>query len=188
MDVDRELAKVRALADPTRVALYDVIGIAGDDGATDEQLRAAVPSARRTLAYDLEELKQAGWIERVDGDPVTWVRTDAPITWDSEMVADPRSGVLAQELERIILQRRADRIRDWLDERETAKWSKQWVAASISHDYTLHLQPADLVEFEERFVLLVDEYRRRGSQTKDAASTDDVETVLLTVTGIPFRV
>ena len=104
------------------------------------------------------------------------------------MVADPRSGVLAQELERIILQRRADRIRDWLDERETAKWSKQWVAASISHDYTLHLQPADLVEFEERFVLLVDEYRRRGSQTKDAASTDDVETVLLTVTGIPFRV
>lgn len=181
MDIEDGLAKLRALADPTRMALYDVIGIAGEEGTTAQRLAASVPSARRTMQLDLSELADAGWIAGAAvGEDVVWRLTDQPIRWDPEMLADPRTSILTGELERIVLQRRADRIQEWLGQRGGPEWSQEWVDASISHDYTLHLRPVDLREFERRFVSLIDEFR----QPRDR---DGGETVLVTLTGIPFR-
>lgn len=186
----RRVVALQAVADPVRLDLLEALSLSAGPLTTTE-LSTAVPAARRGVQAHLRRLHEAGWVEHVDGEGrhARWRRADSePVVWtedeerhDSEAVA-----LAAEELDRVATARRARRAERWAAERRAGRrWDEAWAAASISHDYLLHLTPDELVTLEELLRQVLDRQHRAYAGGR-ADPPEGAEVVAVTLLAFPI--
>ena len=180
-----EIARFRAIADPIRLEIVEALELRG--ALTGKELRRL--ASTRSIIHHLRVLRDAGFIENVAGDEEMWQLTSTPgpvLAWDEAAAQDPRVELLVRELERISTDRRSRRLARFDREVEEGKWPAEWAAAAIGRDYLLSMSLSDLSELDEKWRVLVEEFKERCDPKKvsgDAARRD----VFVTLAAFPIR-
>lgn len=177
------LHRLRAISDPVRIDLVDVL-MSGPP-ATSTQLGRMVPAAKGGMRWHLKQLDEAGFVQAMPGtDPVVWEATRQPVAWSADE-KDPAVLLAVAEFDRVRTDRRRQRLAQWSDARYDRPWSgTAWPEASISRDWTIpNVGVEDLERLDERIVEVLREFR----DEVEAAGNDSGETVFVTVGAFPWR-
>lgn len=180
---DELLLRLRAISDPVRIDIIDVL-MAGTS-ATRTELGRMVPVAKGGMRWHLKKLEEAGFIVAVPGtDPEEWAATRMPVAWSADEV-DPEVVRAVAEFDRVRTDRRRRRLADWADQRYERPWAgTAWPEASISRDWVIPgATVEDLERLDQRITQVIGEFRE---QVK-AAENDGGETIFLTVGAFPWR-
>ncbi|TWE07360.1 helix-turn-helix domain-containing protein [Rudaeicoccus suwonensis] len=177
------IARFRALAYPSRIAIMDALH-AANGVVTEDELGRWVPEARRNLRTHLAALEKAGIIQRVAASDSWELQRTAPVEWTDDMVrGSSRLQRAVQEFERLLTQRRIDRMRQWAQERHHS-WPSEWSDASTSTDYVLRMTVQEMEDLDARISA---EIRRARDQARSREAAAEEETVFVTVSAFPLR-
>lgn len=182
---DEEIARFRAIADPIRLELVEALELRGP--LTSKELRQL--ASTRSIIHHLRVLRDAGFIESVEGETDTWQLTSNPgpvLAWDEAAARDPRVELLIRELERISTERRSRRLARFDKEVEDGKWPEEWAAAAIGRDYLLSMSLDDLSELDERWRAMMEEFKDRCRPGKSVAAGAGQD-VFVTISAFPIR-
>lgn len=186
------LDRYRVIADSVRQQLLDVMHLDGPQSSA--ELRRKVPDSKGSLRWDLTRLEGAGFIENVGGSgpEALWRVVPGAVYVTEDLASHPRMAPAVQEVERVAIQRRSDRMRSWGLERHTRKWSARWSDSSISRDYLLRLTPEELDDLDSLIDDAVRTVRERSQQRREAAGSQAAtakqeERVFVAVAAFPFR-
>lgn len=163
---ERRLRFFSALSSPTRVAIIDAIKANG--AMTERELGAwlvavgdLAPQARPGLSrVHLETLAAARLIE-LDGD--RWCEgagLAGGVHWTGIDPTDTELASAAQEFERVLTERRIQRIRHWA-RTQWSEWPTEWSARAIATDNVHHCRPDELDWLDERLHELTREFEDR---------------------------
>ena len=147
---------MRALAHPTRLALLDHLHSV--EHATATECGDAVGDSPSSCSYHLRALAKWGFVEEAEGGrgrERPWRATAARIEFPSD---GHEAAVLRDEL----VARQQQRLRDAL--RREHELPAAWRRAAETSAATLELTPKELQELGERFEVLLDEFRGRGTR------------------------
>ncbi len=149
---------LRALAHPLRLDLLEVLTTT--TAATAAECARRLGSTQASCSYHLRQLAKYGFVEqadaRVDGRDRPWRLTALQQSWS---VAD--AGPAAQELERVFVQREADRIVAWNS--VVAAQPEAWVDAGFLGGATLPMTAPEVLALRERLFEALEPYIARLS-------------------------
>jgi DNA-binding MarR family transcriptional regulator len=101
---------LRALAHPLRLDLVEVLGVLGQ--ATAAECARRLDTSQASCSFHLRQLAKYGFVEEAqpseDSRERPWRLTDLEQNWSAD------AGPAADQLERVFVQREADRILGWL--------------------------------------------------------------------------
>jgi len=130
---------LRALAHPLRFDLIELLGAFGSMTAAECARRLGTGQA--TCSFHLRLLAKYGFVEAAapsrDGRERPWRLTDLEQSWSSD------AGPAVDQLERVFIQREAERMLGWV-ERSRAEPSR-WLDAAFLGGATVPLTPTELV-------------------------------------------
>ena len=142
---------LRALAHPLRLDLIELLGTAGPLTAAESARR--LDSTQASCSYHLRMLAKYGYVEeageRGDGREHPWQLTDVRQSWSGD-------GPAARQLERVFVQREADRILAW--QSASAHQPKAWRDASFITGASLPLTAGELENVRERLAAILEPY------------------------------
>jgi predicted ArsR family transcriptional regulator len=148
--------RLRALAHPLRLDLIETLTMLGS--ATAAECAREVGSTQANCSFHLRQLARFGFVEeaepRADGRARPWRLTSLEQTWSSDDAA-------ADQLERVFVQREAERILGWLA--RSADEPEAWTTASFRGGMTLPMTAAELDEVSERLRAVLQPYVERLS-------------------------
>lgn len=183
-----DAAALKAMAHPLRLRLYYALALA--ESATATRLAEQVNESVSLVSYHLRQLARHGYVE-TDPDPVTpdarerwWRPTSVGFNWTPSDFGDDADGVQAlAQAERQTDAHRAAYRQGWLDGKPG--WNEAWRDAAVTTDNPLmRMTPAELTEFGNAYVHLMESWRDRLA----AAEEDPLrEQVLLLFQAFPFR-
>ncbi|QSB04667.1 ArsR/SmtB family transcription factor [Natronoglycomyces albus] len=108
---------MRALAHPLRLDLIELLGTYGDSTAA--QCARRLNSNQASCSFHLRQLAKYGYVEQAeptgDARERPWRLTDIEQSWSP-------TGAAAEELERVFVQREAERILSWRSQQEAEPW------------------------------------------------------------------
>lgn len=178
--------ELRALSHPVRLALMEALG-GGPLTAT--QAGELIGETPTTCSFHLRQLARYGFVEEAGGGrgrARPWRLTrrgwSAPARPD-----DPDWTRASQALDRVLLDRYAQRLRQFVDEAPT--YPKEWYEAAIGRQHLVHLTPAELNEFAAAYQELVADLTARfdARRTDPAARPAGALPVELLLFGYPVR-
>jgi DNA-binding transcriptional ArsR family regulator len=155
---------MRALAHPVRIALLDTIRRDGTITAT----RAAelLGESPGNMSWHLQTLAKYGFIEEAGegrGRRRPWrVTSDSRSFHTGE--ADPDTAVAGEALERSLLARTDDQLRDWWSQR--LAYPAKWRRAAFTNDSVRYVTADELASIMDEILEIVDRYRDREDKDK----------------------
>ncbi|NES12588.1 MULTISPECIES: helix-turn-helix transcriptional regulator [Micromonospora] len=160
-----EARELRALSHPVRLALLEALN-GGPLTAT--QAGELIGETPTTCSFHLRQLARYGFVEEAGGGrgrARPWRLTrrgwSAPARPD-----DPDWTRASQALDRVLLDRYAQRLRRFVDEAPT--YPREWYEAAVGRQHLVHLTPDELSEFAAAYQELVADLTARF----DARRTD----------------
>lgn len=161
-----DVATLRALAHPVRLALIEHLSMQGPLTATEaSDLVGESPSA---CSFHLRQLAKAGFVVETGegaGRRRPWRITQIGMSFDPD-AADPAVRRASTEVALLLRDRQLERYRRWIANRTT--WPAEWRRAAIDHEYGFWLTAEELTalqeELAERFLAL------RRERLEDAAT------------------
>lgn len=142
---------MRAMAHPLRLELIELLGTAGS--ATAAECARRLGSTQANCSYHLRLLAKYGFVEqaapRGDGRERPWQLTDVEQSWSGH-------GVAAEQLERVFVQREADRIMAWqaAAEQEPGEWREVGFVGGA----TLPLTAEEAVNVRDQLAAVIEPY------------------------------
>ncbi len=153
----RDAPTLRALANPIRYALYELVATSGPLTATDAA--AIVGQSPTTCSFHLRQLARYGLIEDVDaehGRSRPWRVRQAGLR---VVPSDHDAGLAATALAGVMRQRVFARLGEWDEERSA--WPDAWQRSAGEADYLLYLTLDELVELKDQLRTLLAPYAER---------------------------
>lgn len=167
---------LRALAHPLRLDLIELLGTSGPLTAAESARRLG--STQASCSYHLRLLAKYGYVEQAaqvgDGREHPWQLTDVRQSWSGD-------GPAAHELERVFVQREADRILSWQGAR--AEQPEPWRDAAFLTGASLPLTAEELQDVRERLSAIVEPYVAR--LTDPSLAPDSARIVRVVLAGTP---
>jgi predicted ArsR family transcriptional regulator len=145
---------LRALAHPLRLDLVELLGALGQ--ATAAECARRLGTSQASCSFHLRQLAKYGFVEQAqpsdDSRERPWRLTDLEQSWAAD------AGPAADQLERVFVQREADRILAWLAADETPE---SWRQASFVGGATVPLTVEELESVRAELRALLEPYVRR---------------------------
>ena len=180
MDMEAKLARLRAVANPARLDILEVLRAGGP--ATAGQITKAIPRVSGGLTHHLRILVDQQFIEQDSEGRYT--AKVVPITWDADEYDDDTWRLTVATVNRVLVQRRIDRLRGWSD--SSANWSKDWRDNSFSDDSLLTLNAEELDQLGSDLDEVLDKYR---ALTRSRVGRDDpaLQSVFMLAVAFPVE-
>jgi DNA-binding transcriptional ArsR family regulator len=170
---------LRALAHPLRLDLIELLGALGSTTAADCGRRLGVSQA--SCSFHLRQLAKYGYVEQApqtgDSRERPWQLADLEQSWSSV-----EGGAAAEQLERVFVQREADRILHWTS--ASAKEPESWRRASFMGGVTLPVTAAELDAIGGELRAVLEPYV--GRLTDPASRPADVRFVRVLLAATPL--
>lgn len=167
---------VRALAHPLRLDLIEVLGTLGP--ATAARCGRQLGVSQASCSFHLRQLAKYGFVEEAepgrDRRERVWRLTDFEQSWQSGPVTD--------QLDRVFIQREADRMIGWTGRRDGE--SAEWQDAAFLGGATLPVTADELLEIRQQLRAVLDPYV--GRMTEGAPHPEGARFVRLLVAGTPI--
>lgn len=145
---------MRAMAHPLRLDLIELLGTVGPSTAAECGRRLG--SSQASCSYHLRQLAKYGFVEHAappaDGRERPWQLTDIEQRWTGQ-------GAAADQLERVFVQREADRILAWLG--TAAEQPEKWRDVSFVGGATLPLTAEEAAAVRRELAAVLDPYLTR---------------------------
>jgi DNA-binding MarR family transcriptional regulator len=169
---------LRALAHPLRFDLIELLGALGPMTAAECARRLGTSQA--TCSFHLRLLAKYGFVEEAersaDGRERPWRLSDLEQSWSSE------SGPAVDQLERVFIQREAERMLGWVErsDGEPAPWTR----AAFLGGMTLPLTPDELTMARDQLRAVLAPYVQRLGDP--AAWPADARLVRVLLSAVPL--
>ena len=155
---------IRALAHPLRVTLLEVIRREGEITAT----RAAelLDESPGNMSWHLQTLAKYGFVEESGkgrGRSRPWRVSSNSQRFDTSM-ADPESAAAGEALERTVMERNYDRMRDWWSQRP--HYPRKWRRAAFVAQSLTYLTDAELAAISDEIHAIYSRYPDRTDPEK----------------------
>jgi DNA-binding MarR family transcriptional regulator len=146
---------MRAMAHPLRLDLIELLGTVGPSTAAECARRLG--STQASCSFHLRQLAKYGFVQKAeprdDARERPWQLTDIEQRWSSS-----EGGAAAAELERVFVQREADRIMAWP---AAAEPDPSWRDSAFVGGATVPLTSEELAEVRNRLRQVLDPYVAR---------------------------
>lgn len=143
---------MRAMAHPLRLDLIELLGTVGP--ATAAECARHLDSTQASCSFHLRQLAKYGFVEqatpRGDARERPWQLTDIEQRWSSS-----EGGAAAAELERVFVQREADRMMAWSASEEP---DPGWRESAFVGGATVPLTAAEMAEVRDRLREVLEPY------------------------------
>jgi predicted ArsR family transcriptional regulator len=167
---------VRALAHPVRLDLIEVLGTLGPSTAARCGRQLGVSQA--SCSFHLRQLAKYGFVEETERGPDRRERV-----WRlSEFEQSWQSGPVTDQLDRVFVQREADRMLGWTGRR--AGEPAEWQDAAFVGGATLPVTADELLEIRQRLRAVLEPYVPR--MTEGAPHPEGARFVRLLMAGTPI--
>jgi predicted ArsR family transcriptional regulator len=167
---------IRALAHPLRLDLIEALGTLGPSTAASCGRHLGVSQA--SCSFHLRQLAKYGFVAEAPPGPDrrerVWQLTDIEQSWESGPVTD--------QLDRVFVQREADRMLGWTARRAAAP--AEWQDAAFLGGATLPVTAAELLEIRAALRALLDPYVLR--MTDGVPRPEGARFVRLLLAGTPL--
>ena len=189
---ERRLRFFSALSSPTRVAIIDALKANGamSEKALGEWLVAVgdlAPQARPGLGrVHLGVLEEANLI--VQDSAGTWTvgnGLQGGVHWTGIDPHDEELSAAAQEFERVLTERRIQRVRHWA-RTQWSDWPAEWSTTAVATDNIHHLTPSELGWLDEQLHELTNQLEQRVTARREAAGRDGERPVFRTFAAFPW--
>lgn len=144
---------MRAMAHPLRLDLIELLGTVGPSTAAECARRLG--STQASCSYHLRLLAKYGFVEQAepsgDARERPWRLTDVEQSWSGR-------GAATEQLERVFVQREADRILGW---HATSEPRPEWRDAGFVGGATLPLTPEEAVAVRDGLAAVIEPYVAR---------------------------
>ena len=168
---------MRALAHPLRLDLIEALTVLGP--ATAAACARHLGSTQALCSFHLRQLAKYGFVEQAadsgDRRERPWRLTDVEQSWSSA------NGPAAEQLDRVFLQREADKMLRWVD--RAPGEPEEWRRAAFAGGATLPVTPAELGEIAARLRAVLAPYVDR--LTDHSARPAGVRSVRIMLAGTP---
>lgn len=145
---------MRAMAHPLRLELIELLGTVGPSTAAECARRLG--STQASCSYHLRLLAKYGFVEqaesRGDGRERPWQLTDIEQSWSGR-------GTAAEQLERVFVQREADRIMAW--QAAAQQQPQEWRDVGFVGGATLPLTAEEAVTVRDQLAAVIEPYVAR---------------------------
>ena len=159
---------LRALSHPIRLALLEVLAVAGPLTAT--QAAERIGESPSTCSFHLRQLAKYGFVEEAGGGrgrQRPWRRTH--LGWRVPFQADnPEFTLASQGLVRVLLQRYWQRLQRWLE--TYPAYPAEWQEASVSSEYAMYLTADELAELKAELHAVLNRFFTRYRDRYDDPS------------------
>jgi DNA-binding transcriptional ArsR family regulator len=155
---------VRALAHPLRVALLEAVRREGTITAT--QAAELLGESPGNMSWHLQTLARYGFLEEAGtarGRSRPWRLTSDSRSFETSMT-EPESVIAGEALERTLLARVHDQLREWWSRR--LSYPVKWRRAAFMTDSIRYLTPEELASVMDEILAIYDRYRDREDQEK----------------------
>jgi DNA-binding transcriptional ArsR family regulator len=170
--------RMKALAHPARMAVFDFLGtrrIEGADGATATEIAEVAGMTPSAMSYHLRTLAKAGFIEEAPNRGDARERVWRLRLHSFEISAEPDAPESAQIVEREMVEAFANEhqraFERWLQARHQLDPELKDLSTMASGRF--RLTPDELLEFRTRFFALMDEYVERSNEYTEKGDADD---------------
>ncbi len=158
---------IRALAHPLRVALLEAIRRDGEITAT----RAAelLDESPGNMSWHLQTLAKYGFLEATEGRGRIrpWRLTSGSRIFETGMATDPETTAAGEALERTVIARTYDQMRDWWSRR--LAYPVKWRRAAFVTDTVRYLTAEELASIMEEINAIYDRFAAREAREKRPA-------------------
>jgi predicted ArsR family transcriptional regulator len=169
---------LRALAHPLRLDLVELLGSLGQ--ATAAACARQLGTSQASCSFHLRQLAKYGFVEQAtpseDSRERPWRLTDLEQSWSAD------AGLAADQLERVFVQREADRILAWLAADDA---SDAWRKSSFVGGATLPVTVDELKSIRADLRAAIAPYVRRLSDRSDWPA--DARFVRILLAGTPLE-
>ena len=163
---------LRALAHPLRLDLIELLGTAGALTAAESARRLG--STQASCSYHLRQLARYGYVEKAmqsdDSREHPWRLTDIRQNWSTAAAG-------AGEVQRVFIQREADKVIAWQD--VSAAQPPSWREAAFVTGASLPLTAAELDDVRDRLATVLEPYIARLADPSSRPEGHRVVRVLL---------
>ena len=150
---------MRALAHPLRVAILEAMRSDGEITATREaELLGESPG---NMSWHLQTLAKYGFVEETGegrGRSRPWRVTSSSRSWETGMT-DPETATAGEALERTLVERTYDQLREWWFGRLT--YPVKWRRAAFLTDSLTYLTAEELAAIMNEILAIYDRYAAR---------------------------
>ena len=153
---------LRALAEPSRLALFDLLRRGGP--ATVAALSAQLPAAEGHTQAHLEELERFGFVERGDGPEGAegrWQAVGAGVFFELPD-DDPDGQAAARQLSNVMMLQYVDLPRRWIAEVEP-RLELEWVRVAGLFNARVNMTAAELGQLQEGLERLMEPFTTRAA-------------------------
>jgi DNA-binding MarR family transcriptional regulator len=169
---------LRALAHPLRLDLVELVGSLGQ--ATAAECARQLGTSQASCSFHLRQLAKYGFVEQAqpskDSRERPWRLTDLEQSWSADV------GPAADQLERVFVQREADRILGWLAADDVpAAWRKSSFVGGATVPVTVH----ELESIRAELRAALEPYVRRLADRSDWPT--DARFVRILLAGTPLH-
>lgn len=165
---------LRAMAHPLRLDLIELLGMLGP--VTAAECARHLDSTQASCSYHLRLLAKYGFVEQASpGDDARerpWRLTDIEQHWSTS-----DEGPAAMELERVFIQREAERIFAWHG--RAADHPRDWRESSFLGGMTVPMTPAELTEVHDQLHAVMRPYIERLNDPNDRSAEQRFVRILL---------
>jgi hypothetical protein len=163
---------MRALAHPLRLDLIEALTVLGP--ATAATCARHLGSTQALCSFHLRQLAKYGFVEQAAGSgdrrERPWRLTDVEQSWSGE-------GETGAQLDRVFLQREADKMLRWVD--RSVQEPEAWRSAAFAGGATLPVTADELTEIATRLRAVLEPYvERLTDHTKRPAGARPVRIML----------
>lgn len=161
-----EPRELRALADPLRLTLFDLVRRHGP--ATSAELAQLTDQDRASVDDHLPELESVGLVEQTDGGgEVRWVSAVKGIYF--EIPEDPEGQRAARDLSNVMLAKYAALPAEWVAEEEP-KLELEWARAAGLFNARVDLTPDELQGIQIDLERILEPFTTRSSEDVPAGA------------------
>jgi predicted ArsR family transcriptional regulator len=155
---------MRALAHPLRVAVLEAVRRDGQITAT--QAAELLGESPGNMSWHLQTLAKYGFVESVEGRGRIrpWRLTNASQRFETAMATDPETTAAGEALERTVLARAYEQMRDWWSRRPT--YPVTWRRAAFVTDTVRYLTAEELASIMEEINAIYDRFADREAKEK----------------------
>lgn len=172
----RDAPTLRALANPIRYALYELLATSGPMTAT--EAAAVVGQSPTTCSFHLRQLARYGLVEDVDADHGRSRPWRVRHVGLRVLPGDHDAGLAATALAGVMRQRVFERLAEW-DEAKAA-WPEAWQRGADETDNLLYVTLEELAELKDRLRSLLAPYlERMADPARRPAGASAVEAVTI---------
>ena len=169
---------LRALAHPLRLDLVELLGSLGQ--ATAAECARRLGPSQASCSFHLRQLAKYGFVEQAppseDSRERPWRLTELEQSWSAG------AGPASEQLERVFVQREADRILGWLASGDAPP--EAWRKASFLGGATIPVTAEELASIRTELRAVVEPYVRRLADRTDWPS--DTRFVRVLLAGTPL--